>query len=412
MMELLAPAGGMEQLRHALHYGADAVYLGGSRFGLRERADNFPGVELASAISLAHEYGKKAYITANALIHQHDLPVFHQFCEELEAMGADAAIVSDPSTIGILRKRAPHVAIHISTQASIVNAETARLYHDLGASRVVLARELTLEEIAAIRANTPSGLELEAFVHGAMCIAYSGRCLISNYLVGRDANRGHCTQPCRWKWSLQEETRPGEYFPIEEDGKHSFIMSSADLNMLEHLDALQAAGVDSIKIEGRVKGAYYVATVTNAYRKVLDGESPKHWKDELDAVSHRPYHTGFYYGTPVQSYDGKEYSQTCDFVGTVIDSTPTGDGTYQTTFVLRNRLYKDDELEVLSPTHGIVKIHAHNLADEEGLPCLTATHNAKRYEITSEHQLEPLDIIRKRRSNPDVQAGRTARPAS
>ncbi|MDO4399321.1 MAG: U32 family peptidase [Coriobacteriia bacterium] len=411
MMELLAPAGGMEQLRHALHYGADAVYLGGSRFGLRERADNFPGVELASAISLAHEHGKKAYVTTNALIHQHDLMDFRAYCEDLEAMGADAAIVSDPSAIGALRKHAPHVAIHISTQASIVNAYTARLYHDLGASRVVLARELTLEEIAAIRANTPADLEIEVFVHGAMCIAYSGRCLISNYLVGRDANRGHCTQPCRWKWSLQEETRPGEYFPIEEDGKRSFVMSSADLNMLEHLDELQAAGVDSIKIEGRVKGAYYVATVTNAYRRVLDGESPDRWKDELHAVSHRPYHTGFYYGTPAQSYDGKEYFQTCDFVGTVIESTPIGDETYRTAFVLRNRLFKDDELEVLSPTRGILRIHAHDLTDEDGLPCRTATHNARRYEITSEFQLSPLDIIRKRRGDPDVQAGRSAHPA-
>ena len=407
MTELLVPAGGIEQLRHALHYGADAVYLGGERFGLRERAENFPGVDLASAVSLAHEYGKKAYVTANALVHQGDLPAFRSFCEDLENIGADAAIVSDPSAIAILRETAPHVAIHISTQASIVNAESARLYHSLGASRVVLARELTLDEIASIRAATPHDLELEVFVHGAMCIAYSGRCLISNYLVGRDANRGHCTQPCRWKWSLQEETRPGEYFPIEESGGHSFILSSADLNMLSHLDELREAGVNSIKIEGRVKGAFYVATVTNAYRRVLDGDPACLWQDELETVSHRPYHTGFFYGTPVQSYEGKEYTQTCDFVGSVIGSTPCGDKMFRTSFMLRNRLFRNDALEILSPTRGIIHVNAADLMDENGLPCRIASNNSQRYSFVSEYDLEPLDIIRKRRSDPNVQAGRT-----
>ena len=214
-MELLVPAGGIEQLRYALHFGADAVYLAGERFGLRERAENFHGVDLPYGVALAHEHGKKAYIAANSLVHEGDFSAFRDYVQQLGDIGVDAAIVSDPSAIELLRELAPQVAIHISTQASVVNAHTARLYHSLGAKRIVLARELTLREISAIRDGIPDDLELEVFVHGTMCIAYSGRCLISNYLVGRDANRGGCTQPCRWKWSLQEETRPGEHFPIE-----------------------------------------------------------------------------------------------------------------------------------------------------------------------------------------------------
>ena len=405
-MELLAPAGGMEQLRYALHFGADAVYLGGSRFGLRERADNFHGVDLAAAVAFAHERGKRAYIAVNSLVHQGDLHALREYAAVLQDIRADAAIVSDLAAIAIMRETAPDVAIHISTQASVVNATAARVYAELGASRVVLARELTLDEIAAIRAEAPSSLELEAFVHGAMCIAYSGRCLISSYLVGRDANRGNCTQPCRWKWSLQEETRPGEYFPIEEDGSHSFVLSSADLNMLDHLRALQAAGVDSLKIEGRVKGAYYVATVVNAYRRVLDGADAREFASELDAVSHRPYHTGFYYGTPAQSYEGREYTQTCDFIGGVATCEPEGEGRYRVVFDLRNRIYRDDELEILSARRGLLHVTAQDLEDEDGNPCRVADHNAHRYSFTTDIPLEPLDVIRKRRANPDIQAGR------
>ncbi|MDO4532652.1 MAG: U32 family peptidase [Coriobacteriia bacterium] len=405
-MELLTPAGGVEQLRYALHFGADAVYLAGERFGLRERAENFHGVDLPFAISLAHEHGKKVYIAANSLIHQEDLPEFRSFIETIGEIGADAAIVSDLSAIELLREFAPNVAIHISTQASVVNARTARLYHSLGAKRIVLARELTLQEISAIRDAVPDDLELEAFVHGAMCIAYSGRCLISNYLVGRDANRGGCTQPCRWRWSLQEETRPGEFFPIEEDGSHSFVLSSADLNMLEHIDDLRRAGVDSLKVEGRVKGAYYVGVVTNAYRRVIDGEPAERYLSELDTVSHRPYHTGFFYGTPAQSYEGREYTQTCDFVGGVSACTPDGNGSYRISFLLRNRIFRDDTLEVLSPGKDVLRIRCRDLLDEDGLPCSIADHNAHRYSFESDIPLEPLDILRKRRTNADVQAGR------
>ena len=405
-MELLAPAGGMEQLRYALHFGADAVYLAGERFGMRERAENFHGVELESAVALAHVYGKKAYVTVNTLIHQGDLDELRAYMETLEQIGADAVIVSDLAAIELAREVAPNVAIHVSTQSSVVNAASARIYHAMGAKRIVLARECTLQEIAAIRDAIPAGLELEAFVHGAMCIAYSGRCLISAYLVGRDANRGNCTQPCRWKWSLQEETRPGEFFPVEEDGKNSFILSSTDLNMLQHLDELRAAGVDSIKVEGRVKGAYYVATIVNAYRQVLDGAKPSNLASELDTVSHRPYSTGFFYGTPSQSYDGKEYTQTCDFVGGVTSCEQQADGSYLIRFTLRNRVYRDDELEVLSPGKGIRLVRACELTDEEGEPCAVAAHNARSYTISSDIPLEPLDILRKRRADPNVQAGR------
>ena len=405
-MELLIPAGGLEQLRAALHFGADAVYLSGDRFGMRQRAENFRGVNLASAIALAHEHGKKAYVAANTLVHQGDLPAFREFLTLLGEMGADAAIVSDLSAIETLQEVSPNVAIHISTQASVVNAQTARLFYRMGAKRIVLARELTLREIAEIRDAAPDDLELEAFVHGAMCIAYSGRCLISDYLVGRDANRGACTQPCRWKWSLQEETRPGEYFPIEEDGGHSFILSSADLNMLEHIDDLKAAGIDSLKVEGRVKGAFYVATIANAYRRVLDGASAATLRAELDTVSHRPYSTGFFYGTPAQSYDGREYVQTCDFVGTVASCVPEGNGVYRASFDLRNRIYRDDALEVLSPGRDVFTVRASDLQDEFDMPCAEAIHNAHRYSFVCETPLAAQDMLRKRRTDPDIQAGR------
>ena len=403
--ELLVPVGGLEQLRHALHFGADAVYLGGEHFGMRERADNFHGVDLAFAIALVHEQGKKAYVAVNTLVHQPDLGALRDYLLQLEEMGADAVIVSDLAAIDLIQEMNLSLEMHISTQASVVNARAARRYYEMGARRVVLARELTLPEIAAIREEVPADLELEAFVHGAMCIAYSGRCLISNYLVGRDANRGNCTQPCRWKWSLQEETRPGEYFPIEEDGAHTFILNSADMNMLSYVDDLHRAGIDSLKIEGRMKGAYYVATATNAYRQVIDGADPALYLEELDTFSHRPYHTGFYFGVPAQSYDGKEYVQTCDFIGSVDSCQKCEDG-YRIRFALRNRLYAGDELEVLSPGCAVRTVKVVDLRDEEsGWPVKEANHNAHYYTFTSETALSALDILRKRRNDPNVQAG-------
>lgn len=399
-MELLAPAGGYEQLRYALHFGADAVYIGGERFGLRVRADNFSDPELASGIAFAHELGKKVYVAANSLLHPADVEPFRDYVEQISDCGADAVIVSDLAAIAIVRETAPNLAIHLSTQASCTNALAAREYAALGVSRIVLARELTLAEIKDIRTAVPE-VELEVFVHGSMCIAYSGRCLISNYLVGRDANRGNCTQPCRWSYSLQEQSRPGEYFPIEEDGAHTFILSSADLNMIEHLSELEDAGVDSIKIEGRVKGAYYVATVTQAYRRVLDGESPSTVADDLETVSHRPYHTGFFYGTPAQSYEGSEYSQTCTLIGgistcTQIAENSSGDPRWQASLALRNRFFTGDELEVLSPHHPVRKFIVTAIEDEDGLPVRVADRTCETYTLTVPFPLEKLDILRKR----------------
>lgn len=397
-MELLAPAGGWEQLRAALHFGADAVYLGGARFGLRVRADNFGGGELGKAVDLVHSYGKKAYVTANALVHPGELPALKEHLHAIADSGADAALISDLGALALARREVPQLPLHISTQASVTNAEAARVYADLGATRIVLARELSLEEIAAIRRDLDPHIQLEVFVHGSMCIAYSGRCLISNYLADRDANRGNCSQPCRWSYALEEEQRPGEYLPLEEVHGRSFVLSSADLMMLDHLDDLKAAGADSLKIEGRVKSAYYTATVVNAYRQVLDGRPAAEMLPELDAVSHRPYHTGFFYGAPRQAPHGKEYSQTCDFIGIVDACTKNADDTYRIRTMLRNRFAAGEALEALAPGKPIRSFAAANIEDEDGWPVAEAVKTAHAYTVDAPFPLNPQDILRKRRS--------------
>lgn len=366
-MELLAPAGGREQLEYAVHFGADAVYLASDRYGMRRRADNFAEADLPDAVAFAHAHGVKIHVTVNTVMSDadtEDLPRYFAFLQEI---GVDAVIVSDLGAISIAREVAPQLEIHLSTQASCQNAAAAKAYYDLGVRRVVVAREMSLEAIAEMRRRIPEDMEIEAFVHGAMCMAYSGRCLISDFLTGRRANVGHCTQPCRWKYSLVEETRPGEFFPIEEDDSGSFIMSSHDMNMLSHLDALAAAGVNSIKIEGRAKGAYYVASAVNAYRHVLDGEDPEVWQNELETTSHRPYSTGFYFGHPGQNMGTVEYERSYQMVACVTACEPAGEslvaevltadheceapeaGAYRAHIVCRNRFYEGEELEVLSP---------------------------------------------------------------
>lgn len=398
--ELLAPAGGFEQLAFALHFGADAVYLGGRKFGMRTRADNFSEEELATAVEMAHDAGAKVHVTVNVLIHEDDLPELAEYLHLVEDAGADAVIVGDLATLDFARRETPKLDIHVSTQMSCANSRAANLYHELGAKRIVLARELTLEEIAAIRKAVDPDLELEVFVHGAMCMAWSGRCLISNHLNGRDANRGHCTQPCRWTYTLEEEKRPGIHFPIEEDESGSFILSSKDLMMLEHLDELAEAGVDSIKLEGRVKGAYYVATVVNAYRQVLDGASVADFLPELDAVSHRPYHTGFFYGKPDQSHDAAEYSQNRLFVGTVASCRQGSEayavGAYRVKFVQRNRFERRDELEVLSPGQPPRAFTVEHLYTELGQETDAASKTCEIYELECPFELQPQDILRKR----------------
>ena len=319
-MELLAPAGGMEQLECAVHFGADAVYLAGKRFGMRRRASNFDDAGIASAVKFAHEHGVKVFVTANTLMKDGDVVALPDFFAMLQNAGVDAAIVSDMGALSICKRTAPKLELHLSTQASCMNAEAAKAYYDLGVSRVVVAREMSLSDIARMRQSIPDDLEIEAFVHGAMCMAYSGRCLMSDYMVSpsRGANNGHCAQPCRWKYTVVEETRPGEPFSVIEEDGGSFIMSSTDMNMLSHVRELSEAGVDSIKIEGRAKGAYYVASAVNAYRHVLDGEPADAWQAELETTSHRPYSTGFYFGTPGQNQGVKEYARDYQMVARVV----------------------------------------------------------------------------------------------
>ncbi len=392
-IELLAPAGGWEQLRYALYFGADAVYLACDKFGLRSRAGNFSLEELPKAIALAHQYGAKAHVTCNAFAHDADLEELPSYIEAIRDAQADAVIVSDLGVLSVVQQVAPELTVHVSTQASVSNAAAAMMWYRLGARRIVCAREMSCDEIAAMRRAIPDDLEIEVFVHGAMCMAISGRCLISDFMTGRAANKGECVQPCRWEYRLKEPSRPDQEFGIEEDEIGTYLMNSKDLNMLSHLQDLRRAGVDSIKIEGRVKKAFYVATVVNAYRHVLDGEDPALWEKELDTISHRPYSTGFFFGSAEQSTDADMYQQLYDWVGEVVCAAPAtartsfnnpsvcGDEALQDAFLnkeeqtcdsargmwrvwakCRNRFYQGDKLEVLSPHEPIREIEVCDLA--------------------------------------------------
>ena len=367
-LELLSPAGDMERLEMALCYGADAVYLAGTEFGMRASAGNFDSDQLQKAVALAHSMGRRVYVTCNTLPREDELKRLPEYLEMLDASGVDAVIVADMGVIAMAKKYAPRVKLHVSTQFGVINSAAANALYDLGADTVVLARETPLEDIRKIRANTPKELRLEAFVHGAMCVSFSGRCLLSNYLTGRDANRGQCAQPCRWKYHLVEEKRPGEYFEITEDGG-TYILNSRDMRMIEYLPQLIEAGVTSFKIEGRMKSAYYAAVVTNAYRHALDAAIAgkpldKLWVDETDMVSHRPYTTGFYFGQPGQHYAEASYQTAAD-VAAVVESCES-DGTAVLT--QRNKFSRGDELELLSPSAPPVRFtaeHVFNAEDEE-----------------------------------------------
>ena len=319
-MELLAPAGGFDQLRAAVRFGADAVYLAADRFGMRARAANFALEEIPEAVKIAHAAGVKVHVTCNVLMDADDIAALPGYLRAIDAAGVDALIIGDMGAFALAREHAPHVELHVSTQASVANAAAARVWHSLGAKRVVCAREMSLDDIRRMREDTPDDLEIEAFAHGAMCMAVSGRCLISSYLTGRSGNKGHCTQPCRWSYTLEEEKRPGEHFPVEEDDRGTFIMNAKDLNMFAHLDELAAAGVDSIKIEGRNKKAFYVASVVGAYRRALDGAPVAEVERELLDVSHRPYSTGFYFGEGEQAPDYDGYEQETLHVADVTDA--------------------------------------------------------------------------------------------
>ncbi len=356
----------MERLTMALHYGADAVYLAGREFGMRAASGNFAPDELEKAVNTAHAKNAKVYVTCNTLPRENELERLPAFLALLQEVGADAVIAADFGVIEAVKKYAPDVAIHVSTQFGVCNSATANALHRLGADTVVLAREVPLADIREIRKHTDPDLRLEAFVHGAMCVSFSGRCLLSNYLTGRDANRGQCAQPCRWKYRLVEETRPGQYMEISEDGG-THIMNSNDMCMIEHLGELIDAGICSFKIEGRMKSAYYCAVTTNAYRQALDeviaGKSvSKLWVDEVNKVSHRPYSTGFYYGDPGQCYAESSYTTNADVVAVVEEC----DGLGNAVLTQRNKFYRGDTVELLVPGKPPTEFAAEHIFGADG----------------------------------------------
>ena len=366
-IELLSPAGDMEQLNMSILYGADAVYLAGTSFGMRSFAGNFSRSELPKAVALAHSQGVKVHVTVNTMPRNEEVVHLPEYLELLDSAGVDALILADLGAFTLAGKYAPHCQRHISTQQSIANYACAQSWYDLGAQRVVLARELSLPEIAEIRARVSKELELETFGHGAMCVSYSGRCLLSNYMTGRDSNRGACAQPCRYQYALMEEKRPGEYFPVFEDEKGTYIMNSRDMCMIDHLDDLQSAGVDCIKLEGRAKSPYYAAIVTGAYRHCIDAVSQglpldPVWRDEVEHISHRIYSTGFYYGQPGQYTENSRYIRQWQIVALVESCDETGLAKCS----LRNKFRKGDPLECVGPDTRPFALAAGEMTTPEG----------------------------------------------
>jgi len=394
-IELLAPAGDFERLEMALHYGADAVYLAGTQFGMRASAGNFTFPELSKATKLAHANGTAVHMTCNTLPREDELSQLPEFLEQAQDAGVDAFIIADLGVMAAAKKYAPKVSRHVSTQLGVINSATANVLFDMGADRVVLARETPMEDIRKIRANTPKELEIEAFVHGAMCVSFSGRCLLSNYLTGRDANRGACAQPCRWKYHLVEEKRPGEYFEISED-KGTYIMNSRDMCMIEHIPELIDAGVTSFKIEGRMKSAYYAAAVTNAYRHAIDyalrgEELPQVWIDELNKVSHRPYCTGFYYGDPGQHFAEASYFSDA-YVCAVVEYC-ADDGFAELT--QRNRFCVGDMVELLTNEGEPISFAVTELWDENGEAITATPHAMMKFKMRLPVNCSALSILRR-----------------
>ena len=367
--EILAPAGDWEKLQMAVLYGADAVYLAGTAFGMRSFAGNFTDEELPKAVAFAHEHGVKVHATVNTMPRSGEVDALPAHLERLDAAGVDALILADLGAFTMAGKYAPHCQRHVSTQQSIANYATAQAWYDLGASRVVLARELSLEEVREIRRRVSPGLEIETFCHGAMCVSYSGRCLLSNYMTGRDSNRGECAQPCRYRYALMEEKRPGEFFPVFEDEKGTYIMNSRDMCMIDHLGDLMDAGVDCLKIEGRAKSAYYAAIVTGAYRHVLDDvaegrEADPVWRDEVEHVSHRHYSTGFFYGPPGQYYENSRYIRDWQICAVVTSCDSEGNAILS----LRNKFRAGDEIEIVGPDTKPFTLLAPMMEAEDGTP--------------------------------------------
>ena len=399
--ELLAPAGNMEKLKMALLYGADAVYLGGKVFGLRAFGGNFTNEELQEAVDFAHKLGKKIYVTVNIFPHNSDIAKLPAYLTFLNEIKVDAILVADLGVFTLAKEYAPDVELHISTQANNTNWAAVNAWGELGASRVVLAREMSLEEVKEIREKC--SVELEMFVHGAMCISYSGRCLMSNYLTGRDANRGSCAQPCRWNYALVEEKRPGQYFPVLEDERGTYIFNSKDMCLLPYLPDVIASGVDSLKIEGRMKSVHYAASVVKAYREAIDSyfaapeqfEVKKEWVEELDKVSHRAYTTGFYYGRPTekdQIYGTSSYTQTSDFVGLVLDyDEKTGFATVEQ----RNNMKVGQEIEIFQPHLAGYRQILQEMYNDEGEAIQVAPHPQQIVKIRMDRPVEPYGILRR-----------------
>ena len=394
--ELLAPAGNMERLEAALRFGADAVYVGAETMSLRNYADNFTAEGLKAACEYAHTRGKRVYVACNAFARDADIRALPPLLKEFRAAGADALIVNDPGVVHVARDVVPELPLHLSTQANTLNAEAALFWHEAGIRRIVLARELSLAEIKAMRAALPDTLELEIFVHGAMCVSYSGRCLLSNYIAGRDSNRGACAQPCRYQYALMEEKRPGEYFPVYEDEKGTYILNSRDMCMIDHLKDLMDAGVDCIKIEGRAKSAYYAAIVTGAYRHCIDDaaagrETDPVWRDEVDHVSHRIYSTGFYYGEPGQYVENSRYIRQWQIVAKVESCDENGLAVCS----LNNKFRSGDALEVVGPDLRPFPIVAEVMADMEGMPLDEPRTPQMLFTLQLPRQVPPLSMLRR-----------------
>lgn len=401
--EVLAPANSLEVLKTAVEYGADAVYIGGEMYGLRAKAKNFSAEDMKKGIEYAHKRGKKVYVTANITAHNRDLEGVRTYFRELKEIRPDALIISDPGVFTIAREVCPEIDIHISTQSNNVNYMTFRFWKDQGATRVVTARELSLEEIGDIRRNIPEEFEIETFVHGAMCISYSGRCLLSHYFTGRDANLGACTHPCRWKYYIMEEKRPGEFLPVEENERGTYIFNSKDLCMIEHIPELVQAGIDSFKIEGRMKTALYVAVVSRTYRQAIDDyfEDPQKYKEripyykkEIAKCTYRQFTTGFFFGPTThesQIYDNNTYVKGYEYLGTIHEKMPDGQGVFEQ----KNKFCVGDEVEIMKPNGENVVTKVLSMEDEKGQKVDSCPHPGQRIRLRVECELQEYDIIRK-----------------
>ncbi len=396
--ELLAPVGDMERLISAVRYGADAVYLAGKSFGMRSAPSNFTNEELEEAVKYCHAQGVKVYVTCNILPHNAELAALPAFLEFCQAIGVDAFIMTDLGVMAMAKKYAPNVAIHISTQAGVVNYETANAFYNMGAERVVLARELSFEEIAEIRAKTPKALEIEAFVHGAMCVSFSGRCLLSNYMTGRDANHGDCAQPCRWDYYLIERTRPDQVFTIEQNQKSTYVFNSHDMCMIEHIPQLIECGISSLKIEGRAKSAYYVACVTNAYRHgidaVMNGKPLPQWVvDETEKISHRAYSTGFYSGhEPGQTVNSGGYIRGWD-----VAAVCTGEENGMVRLSQRNRFFRGETVSVLEPGEVPYDLTLSEIYNEDMEPIEAAPHATMTVYLKTDRKIKEGAFLRVKR---------------